>query len=111
MARSFAIRGVVEGFYGPCWAPTDRLEVVSFLAARGMNAYVYAPKDDEFHRSRWREPYDDSGSAMLRDLARHCTDRGVRFGFAVSPGLDIAYGDRNDIAPSRRASPPTCWPD
>ena len=49
--RSFAVRGVVEGFYGTPWTHDARLEVISFLAARGMNAYAYAPKDDARHRT------------------------------------------------------------
>ena len=50
--RPFAVRGVVEGFYGTPWKHDARLEVMSFLAARGMNAYAYAPKDDaRFHLS------------------------------------------------------------
>ena len=57
----------------------------------GMNAYVYAPKDDPFHRTRWREPYPSDEQAALGALAAHCRELGVRFGFAISPGLDIAY--------------------
>ena len=42
--RPFAVRGVVEGFYGTPWTHDARIEVMSFLAAHGMNAYAYAPK-------------------------------------------------------------------
>jgi hyaluronoglucosaminidase len=40
VARSFAVRGVVEGFYGTPWTHEARRSVISFLARRGMNAYV-----------------------------------------------------------------------
>jgi hyaluronoglucosaminidase len=89
---------VIEGFYGPPWAHDARLEVVDFLAARGMNAYVYAPKSDPRHRDRWREPYPAHELAQLADLATRCHDAGTCFGFAVSPGLDIDYGDPADRA-------------
>ena len=89
--RSFAVRGVVEGFYGAPWSHDDRLDVISFLAERGMNAYVYAPKDDAKHRAKWRVPYKRKKQGRFADLARHSSAHGVRFGFAISPGLDIDY--------------------
>ena len=96
--RSFAVRGVVEGFYGTPWAHDARLEVISFLAARGMNAYAYAPKDDARHRAEWRVPYAEAELDRFRELAAHGNAHGVRFGFAISPGLDIDYESDADRA-------------
>jgi hyaluronoglucosaminidase len=96
--RSFAVRGVVEGFYGTPWTHDARLEVISFLAARGMNAYAYAPKDDARHRAEWRIPYDAAEVERFRELAEHSAAHGVRFGFAISPGLDIEYESECDRA-------------
>src|SRR5262245_7111403 len=96
--RSFAVRGVVEGFYGAPWTHADRLAVVSFLAERGMNAYAYAPKDDAKHRAEWRTPYDEDEREQFAQLAAHAAARGVRFGFAISPGLDIDYDASADRA-------------
>src|SRR4051812_39767936 len=89
--RSFAVRGVVEGFYGTPWTHEARREVISFLAARGMNAYAYAPKDDARHRAEWRLPYEAAELERFGDLAAHSGALGVRLGFAISPGLDIDY--------------------
>lgn len=99
MVRPFRVRGIVEGFYGPPWSHAARRDVISFVAERGMNAYLYAPKDDPKHRRRWREPYDEAEHAAFVDLAAHCGACGVRFGYAISPGLDIDY----DSAPDRSA--------
>ena len=96
MLRSFAVRGVVEGFYGTPWTHDARLEVISFLAARGMNAYAYAPKDDARHRAEWREPYDAADLERFGELAAHGSEHGVQFGFAISPGLDIHYESEAD---------------
>jgi hyaluronoglucosaminidase len=99
--RPFPVRGVIEGFYGAPWTHSARLDAVAFLAERGMNAYVYAPKDDPRHRTRWREPYDETEAARFRELAAACETRATRFGFALSPGLDVAYrdvGDRSALA-------------
>jgi hyaluronoglucosaminidase len=98
VARSFAVRGVVEGFYGTPWTHDARLEVISFLAARGMNAYAYAPKDDARHRAEWRVPYADQELQQFRELAAHGATNGVQFGFAISPGLDIEYESASDRA-------------
>jgi len=92
------LRGVIEGFYGPPWSPGARLDVIEFVADRGMNAYVYAPKSDPKHRERWREPYDVAESAHFDDLAGRCAKVGVRLGWSVSPGLDINYASAADRA-------------
>jgi hyaluronoglucosaminidase len=90
------LRGVIEGFYGPPWSSTDRLAVIEFVAERGMNAYVYAPKSDPKHRDRWRDPYDAAEIDDFRTLAEHAEGHGTRFGFALSPGLDIDYRSGQD---------------
>lgn len=96
MPRAVPVRGVVEGFYGPPWSHDARLELVEFVAERGMNAYVYAPKSDPRHRDRWREPYDEPEARGLAALAARCAELGIRFGFAISPGLDVTYDDAGD---------------
>jgi len=92
------LRGVIEGFYGPPWTHTARLHAIDFLASRGMNAYVYAPKDEPKHRERWRDAYDRDELACFEGLADGCRAVGTRFGFAISPGLDIGYSDTDDRA-------------
>jgi hyaluronoglucosaminidase len=98
MGRTFAVRGIVEGFYGRPWTHAERLDAISFLAPRGLNAYVYAPKDDAKHRADWRVPYDDRERDDFRALAAHAESNGARFGFAISPGLDIEYESADDRA-------------
>src|SRR5437763_3358045 len=61
-----------------------------------MNAYVYAPKSDPKHRDRWRDAYDTSEIAAFRTLAHHTTRHSTRFGFALSPGLDVDYRGQRD---------------
>ena len=87
----FVARRIVEGFYGEPWSHTTRLGMIDFLAANDMNAFAYAPKDDAKHRAEWREPYSADETARFAELATRGATAGVRFGFAVSPGLDIDY--------------------
>jgi hyaluronoglucosaminidase len=98
MGRAFAVRGIVEGFYGRPWPHAARLDAINFLAPRGLNAYVYAPKDDAKHRADWRVPYDGAELAEFRELAAHASANDARFGFAISPGLDVTYDDALDRA-------------
>ena len=69
---------------------------LSFLAPRGLNAYVYAPNDDVKHRADWRGPYDGAERSQFGELATHAHDNRARFGFAISPGLDITYESPTD---------------
>jgi hypothetical protein len=80
------MRGIIEGFYGEPWSWAEREAVCSELAAAGMDTYVYAPKDDPLHRSRWREPYGDD---FLEGLAALVERSGLSVAFAVSPGLSL----------------------
>ncbi len=91
---TFGVRGIVEGFYGTPWTHAQRLDALSFLGAHDMNAYMYAPKDDEFHRARWREPYSGAAIAEFAALRIAGDAAGVRVGFAISPGLDISYASQ-----------------
>ena len=96
------VRGVVEGFYGRPWTHAQRLDMLAFCGDHGMNAYVYAPKDDLFHRQKWREPYPNSQLKKLAALVREADRRQVRFIFALSPGLDLAYDGLAGAADRKR---------
>ena len=97
MARTVPLHGVVEGYYGRPWSGEARRDVIRFLGARGMNAFVYGPKNDPFHRDRWREPYPDDALADLRATAAVARRARVRFVYALSPGLDVCYACRDDV--------------
>lgn len=51
----------------PVWSLGDPLLSLHRLQRRGLNCYMYAPKDELKHRLLWREPYTEheagSGSA------------------------------------------------
>jgi hyaluronoglucosaminidase len=98
MTSPFAIRGVIEGFYGNPWTHEQRLECVRFIGARGMNMFVYGPKDDPLVRRRWREPYKDEALARLGELVRTGAEEGVEIVYAISPGLSIHYSAEREIA-------------
>jgi len=94
---SFPIRGIVEGFYGPPWSHTDRIDVLRFEGQHGMNLYIYGPKDDPYHRKLWREPYPPKQLKHLRELAFMARENFVDLSFAISPGLSISYSSEADF--------------
>jgi hyaluronoglucosaminidase len=89
--------GVVEGFYGPPWSHGARLDMIKFLGKNGFNVYIYAPKDDPYHREKWAEPYPKSLFAKLAQLVETSKRSGVNFCFAVSPGLSMRYSSDSDF--------------
>ncbi|WP_406415781.1 beta-N-acetylglucosaminidase domain-containing protein [Streptomyces sp. NBC_00873] len=93
---SMPLRGTIEGFYGPPWTAAERLDHMDFLGEMKSNTYVYAPKDDPYHRDKWREPYPPAKLAELRELIDRALADHVRFTFAVSPGASICYSDPAD---------------
>lgn len=90
-AAPIPLRGVIEGFYGTPWQEAQRLDILDFCRLHQLNAYIYAPKDDPWHRERWREPYPADKLQDLAQLVKRAKDDKVRFIFAVSPGLDLAF--------------------
>jgi hypothetical protein len=90
------LAGVVEGFYGPPWSYEERGQLFRQMQAGGLNTYIYAPKDDLHHRAHWREPYSAGEGLRLAALIRAAQVHGIRFVYALSPGLDLRYGEPGD---------------
>lgn len=96
MASPFSIHGVVEGFYGRHWTPEERLDIIRFMGEVGLQSYFYAPKDDPFHRSRWREPYEGKQLQIFEELLETARKHDVTLWYALSPGLDMVYSSEED---------------
>ncbi|MBO6236767.1 MAG: beta-N-acetylglucosaminidase domain-containing protein [Schwartzia sp.] len=90
-AAPIPLRGIVEGFYGKPWTQEQRIDMMAFCEAHGLNAYIYAPKDDPYHREKWREPYPEAQIKKLAALIGEAQRHHVKFIFALSPGLDNSY--------------------
>ena len=90
------IRGSIEGFYGSPWTHAERMDQLAFYGDVKLNTYVYAPKDDPYHRERWREAYPPDKLAEVKELIGQAAAHHVKFTFALSPGNSICYSDPND---------------
>lgn len=90
-ASPIPLRGIVEGFYGKAWTFDERAGMMSFCRQHNLNAYIYAPKDDPYHRDKWRLSYPPGKFDELKKLVEISKQNGVKFIFAISPGLDLNY--------------------
>ncbi|MFC6650907.1 beta-N-acetylhexosaminidase family protein [Paenibacillus rhizoplanae] len=95
---SFPVRGIIEGFYGVPWSFADRMDSVSYMSGHRMNAFMYAPKDDLYHRKLWREPYPDDVFTRIHDLKLECDKHLVDFYYCISPGNDLEFRSQGDFA-------------
>ena len=89
--RTFERRGIVEGFFGPPWTNAHRAAMFAFGAARGMNTYLYAPKDDPYHRELWRLPYPEPEWREICRLIEAAQSQGIDFVYGFHPGKDLRF--------------------
>jgi hyaluronoglucosaminidase len=92
-SKTFQRRGIVEGFFGPLWSMAHRRRLFAFGAARGMNTYLYAPKDDPYHRKLWRRPYPDAQWRELLRLIGAAQRTQIDFVYGFHPGEGLYFGD------------------
>lgn len=92
---SMSVRGIVEGFYGTPWNQSKRLDQIRFYGDYKMNTYIYAPKDDPYHREKWRDLYPESQMDRMKTLINTSKENKVDFVFAISPGIDIRFYGEN----------------
>ncbi|MFJ7727441.1 beta-N-acetylglucosaminidase domain-containing protein [Neobacillus sp. NPDC097160] len=92
------IRGSIEGFYGPPWTHKDRISQLEFYGENKLNTYIYAPKDDPYHRENWRDPYPEAELAKITELIDKAKENHVKFTFSLSPGQSICYSGDQDFA-------------
>ncbi len=93
----FRKRGYIEGFYGPTWENSKRLSVMKLMASYGMNTFFYAPKDDIYHREKWRELYPEKNLIELKNLFNVACENQLDFHWTIGPGLTYKYTSDDDF--------------
>lgn len=89
--------GIIEGFYGTPWTHQNRLSAIEFLKENNLNTYIYAPKNDPYHRDNWRAPYPPKEKKQLLELVEKAKECGVEFVYCISPGKDIDIKDETEL--------------
>lgn len=93
----FETRGYIEGFYGTPWKAEKRPEMMRLLASYGENTHYYAPKDDLYHRKKWRELYPEKELASLKELVDLSNDLCMSFCYCIAPGYSMQYSSEEDF--------------
>ena len=78
----------IEGFYGPPLRHEARLDLLRWLPSAGFTDFAYGPKDDPFHRERWRDPYPREHLDRFGETLEVARGSGVELTLSISPGLD-----------------------
>jgi len=92
---SFALRGIIEGFYGAPWGTDNRIDCIKFLSENKMNTFMYAPKDDLYHRDKWRELYPTSEFENLKKLKELSDKELIDFYYCISPGNNFSFSEND----------------
>lgn len=92
-----AVRGMTEGFYGQPWSHEQRLAQLDFMGRTKQNRYLYAPGDDPYRQTMWREPYPAAQRAEFRELAERARRNHVTLAWAVAPAQSMCLADDGDL--------------
>jgi hyaluronoglucosaminidase len=92
-----ATRGMVEGYYGNPYSEEDRKSMFEFFGKQKMNTYIYGPKDDIYHRAKWREEYPAAEAAKIAEYAKVAKANKVDFVWAIHPGNDIKWNRTDSL--------------
>lgn len=84
------IRGFIEGYYGIPWSNEDRMSLMRFGGNHKMNSYVFAPKDDPYHREKWDELYPKEELEEIGEMADVGEETKTRFIWTISPLGEVA---------------------
>lgn len=79
------IRGFIEGYYGIPWSNEDRMSLMKFGGDFKMTSYVFAPKDDPYHKNLWRELYPEEELAAIKEMVQVGNDSKCRFVWTAHP--------------------------
>ena len=86
-------RGLVEGYYGNPYSKENRMGLFEMFGRQKMNVYIYGPKDDAYHKSKWREEYPAAQAAQITEYVNAAKANKVEFVWAIHPGEDIQWND------------------
>ena len=88
--------GYIEGYYGRLFSFAERLDILDRLQSLGCNTYLYAPKEDSYHRFEWRVPYERE---WLSDFTLFCNQsktKQISVWAGIAPGLDFNFFGPSD---------------
>lgn len=89
-------RGVVEGYYGIPWSNENVVSYMEWGSKFKLNTFIYAPKDDPYHNSQWRDKYPEEELNKMKEMIEAGTRTKVRFIYAIHPFMSNGI-NKNDF--------------
>ena len=83
--------GYIERYYKKILTWDDRDRILDSLKKNKMCKYLYAPKEDIYHRRKWRQPYDPKWKKKFNLFCKNARSKKIDILFGVSPGLDFNF--------------------
>ncbi len=91
------LSGYIEGYYGRLFTFEERLGIARKLKQIGASHYLYAPKEDPFHRQEWRKSYPSAWRGGFKNFVAQSRRMGVQVVPGLAPGLSFRYQSRADF--------------
>lgn len=88
--------GYIEGYYGRELTWLQRLAICTHMSFQSMNTYIYAPKEDPFHRILWQKPYPSSKQKIMKQFVNYGKRIGIDVILSIAPGLSYNYLSKDD---------------
>lgn len=90
-------RGIIEGYYGVPYTAAVIKDLFRFMARYKMNTFMYGPKTDIYHSTKWADPYPTTltdeqkklgmlTQSELADIVNVGHEQKVSFIWAIHPG-------------------------
>ena len=89
-------RGFIEGYYGNPWSNEDRAALMRYGGDLKLTQYIFAPKDDPYHNSKWRELYPKEKLEEIRQLAKVGNETKTRYVWTIHPFMNSRIRFQNE---------------
>lgn len=74
----------------------ERSRIIDVMQALRLNTYLYAPKEDPYHRREWRTPYPREWTAEFTSFVKNGCAAGISVVPGIAPGLSFDYCSKDD---------------
>lgn len=96
MKQNVNISGYIEGYYGKLITWKQRTKIIKKLSELNLSHYFYCPKEDIYHRLKWRESYPLTWEKQFLKFLRLAKINKIDVIVGISPGLDFKYKNKDD---------------
>jgi len=90
--------GYIEGYYGRLLSWDERALLLEALRANSLNAYLFAPKEDTYHRQSWKVPYPNDWQRAFAAFVKKGNAAGITITPGIAPGLSFDYRSAADYS-------------